>query len=367
MGQIDDLANRYVAEWAPLNPTGATFVGITGYDDQLGDLSPQGYAAQAELNRRTLAELDVLEPTSVSEHTAKEAMQERLGLELARYDAGETASEINVIASGLHEIRQVFDLMPTEGPEAVANVAARLNTFAAALADYRTTLLTAADAGHVSPRAQMIEVAKQCDIWTDPKQDNFFHGLVERLGADGTLATELQRGAAAATAATAEFGQFLRTELAPRGRDKQAAGRERYQLASQYFLGARIDLDETYAWGFDELARLEAEMRAVAARILSPARPSTRPSPPSTPTRPAGSRARRRSATGCRTWPTRPSPTCTAPTSTSPSRYAGSSAASPRPATAGSTTPVPARTSPGRAGCGGRCRRGSTGSPPGAR
>ncbi|WP_329106119.1 DUF885 domain-containing protein [Micromonospora sp. NBC_01699] len=270
MGQIDDLANRYVAEWAPLNPTGATFVGITGYDDQLGDLSPQGYAAQAELNRRTLAELDVLEPTSVSEHTAKEAMQERLGLELARYDAGETASEINVIASGLHEIRQVFDLMPTEGPEAVANVAARLNTFAAALADYRTTLLTAADAGHVSPRAQMIEVAKQCDIWTDPKQDNFFHGLVERLGADGTLATELQRGAAAATAATAEFGQFLRTELAPRGRDKQAAGRERYQLASQYFLGARIDLDETYAWGFDELARLEAEMRAVAARILSP-------------------------------------------------------------------------------------------------
>ncbi|WP_326561703.1 DUF885 domain-containing protein [Micromonospora sp. NBC_01796] len=270
MGQIDDLANRYVSDWAPLNPVGATFVGITGYDDQLGDLSPDGYAAQAELNRRTLAELDVLEPTSVSERTAKDAMQERLGLELARYDSGETASEINVIASGLHEIRQVFDLMPTEGTEAVSNVAARLNTFAAALTDYRTTLLTAADAGHVSPRAQMIEVAKQCDIWTDPDQDNFFHGLADRLTADGALAAELRKGAAAATAATAEFGQFLRTELAPRGREKQAAGRERYQLASQYFLGAKIDLDETYAWGFDELARLEAEMRGVAARILAP-------------------------------------------------------------------------------------------------
>ncbi|MEV4631511.1 DUF885 domain-containing protein [Micromonospora sp. NPDC049523] len=270
MGQIDDLANRYVGEWAPLNPIGATFVGITGYDDQLGDLSPDGYAAQAELNRRTLAELDVLEPTSVSERTAKEAMQERLGLELARYDAGETASEINVIVSGLHEMRQAFDLMPTEGTEAVSNVAARLNTFAAALADYRTTLVTAADAGHVSPRAQMIEVAKQCEIWTDPAQDNFFHGLADRLTADGALASELRKGAAAATAATAEFGQFLRTELAPRGREKQAAGRERYQLASQYFLGAKVDLDETYAWGFDELARLEAEMRGVAARILAP-------------------------------------------------------------------------------------------------
>lgn len=270
MGRIDDLANSYVADWAPLNPTGATYVGITGYDDRLGDLSPDGFAAQAELTRRTLADLDVLEPETSAERTAKEAMQERLGLELARYDAGETTSEINVIASGLHDIRQVFDLMPTEDTEAVSNISARLNQFASALADYRVTLLTAADAGHVSPRAQMIEVAKQCDVWTDPNGDNFFHGLADRLTADGTLATELHRAAAAATAATAEFGQFLRTELAPRGREKQAAGRERYQLASQYFLGARVDLDETYAWGFDELARLEAEMRAVAARIVGP-------------------------------------------------------------------------------------------------
>ena len=44
-----------------------------------------------------------------------------------------------------------------------------------------------------------------------------------------------------------------------------------------------------------------------------------------------------------------------------------SSAASPRPATARSTTPARARTSPARAGCGGRCRRASPTSPPGAR
>ncbi|GAB3149777.1 DUF885 domain-containing protein [Micromonospora sonneratiae] len=270
MGQIDDLANHYVADWAPLNPTGATYAGISGYDDQLGDLSPAGYAAQAELTRRTLAKLDVTEPETEAERTAKEAMQERLGLELARYDSGETTSEINVIASGLHDIRQVFDLMPTEGEEAVSNISARLNQFAGALDSLRTTLRTAAQQGHASARTQMVEVAKQCDIWTDPNGDNFFHGLVDRLEATGSLAADLRRGAAAATAATAQFGQFLREELAPLGREKQAAGRERYQLASQYFLGAKIDLDETYAWGFEELARLESEMRAVAARIVAP-------------------------------------------------------------------------------------------------
>jgi uncharacterized protein (DUF885 family) len=270
VGRIDDLADRYVDEWAALNPTGATYAGIKGYDDQLDDLSSDGFAAQADLTRRTLAAISVTEPASETERVAKEAMVERLGLELERYDAGEVTSELNVISSALHGLRMVFDLMPTEGEEAVSNIAARLGQFPAALEQYKATLREAAEAGHVSPRAQMIEVAKQCDTWTDPDGDNFFHGLVDGLQAQDTLSAELKRGASAATAATAAFGEFLRKTMAPLGRDKQAAGRERYQLASRYFLGARVDLDETYAWGFDELARLESDMRAVSARIAGP-------------------------------------------------------------------------------------------------
>jgi uncharacterized protein (DUF885 family) len=272
VGRIDDLANRYVDDWAPLEPIGATYAGISGYDDKLTDLSPEGYAAAAELDRRTLAELDPIEPADERERVAKEAMQERLGLSLARYDAGETTSEISVIASGLHAVRSVFDLMPIAGEQAASNVAARLRAVPDALMRYRRSLLEAADTGHVSARHQMIEVAKQCVIWTDPAADNFYPGLVERVTSAGalpdSLRAELERGATAATAATAEFGRFLREEMAPRAAQKQAVGRERYALASQYFLGARIDLDETYAWGFHELARLESEMRLVADKIV---------------------------------------------------------------------------------------------------
>ncbi len=270
MGHVDDLAERYVAEWAPLNPTGATFVGIPGYDDKLDDLSPEGLEAQAELTRRALAELDVIEPETEAEQVAKDAMAERLGLELARYDTGYTASEISVISSGVHGLRMAFDLMPTEGEEAAANIAARLNAFPHAVEQYKGTLRKAADEGHVSARAQMLAVAQQCDAWTDPARDNFYHALADRIDASDALAADLRRGAAAATAATAGFGEFLRTELAPRGRDKEAAGPERYALASQYFLGAKVDQQETYAWGFEELHRLENEMRAVAARIAGP-------------------------------------------------------------------------------------------------
>jgi len=267
VGQIDDLADRYVDEWATLSPTGATYVGIAGHDGQTDDLSPEGFAAQAELTRRTINELDVIEPEHESEQVAKDAMLERLGLELARYDAGYSASEMSVIASGLHGLRGVFDVMATEGEEAVANIAARLNAFPGALEQYKRTLLEEAAAGRVSARAQMLAIAEQCDAWTDPDRDDFFRGLASRLEADGALAAELIRGADAATAATADFAEFLRRELAPRGREKEAAGPERYALASQYFLGAKVDLAETYLWGFAELARLEQEMRVVSAAI----------------------------------------------------------------------------------------------------
>jgi uncharacterized protein (DUF885 family) len=257
-----------VTEWAALNPTGATFIGVPGHDDQLDDLSPDGYAAQADLVRRTLTELDVTEAATEAEQVAKDAMQERLGLELALFDAGYAASDVSVISSGLHGIRMVFDLMPTAGAEAAANIAARLHAFPAAVAQYRRTLLESADAGLISPRAQLLAVADQCATWTDPAKDNFFLALAGRIdGADPALQKRINEGAAAATAATEDFGRFLRTELAPRGRAKEAAGPERYALQSQYFLGAKVDQYETYLWGFDELHRLETEMRAVAARI----------------------------------------------------------------------------------------------------
>ena len=271
MTRIRDLADWYVDELAALHPLTATYLGIPGYDHLLPDLSPDGFAALADHARRTLAALTGIAPANEPERVAKEAMAERLELELARYDAGETTSELNVVTSALHETRQVFDLMPVDGEEAAANVAARLAAVPAALRDYQRTLLAAAQRGHVSSRNQIEQVARQCDIWADPDADDFWPALARRVTAENDLPASLvQRltdGAAAARVATVEFGDFLRKELAPFGREKDAVGPERYQLASRYFLGATIDLAEAYAWGFAELHRVEAEMRQVTAQI----------------------------------------------------------------------------------------------------
>jgi len=267
MGQIDDIADRYVEEWAALSPIDATYAGIAGHDDSFDDLSPEGYATKAELVRRTLAELATVPPSDDGERVARASMEERLGLWLDRYDAGDLTSEVNVITSALHDARGTFDLMPTEGEAAVADIAARLGEIPRVVEQYQRTLAVAADAGHVSATAQMLEAAKNFDTWADPGGDDVFRSLVAGLSASGALRSQLDEAAEAASAAAGEMARFLRDELAPRGRTNQAAGRERYQLASRYFLGATVDLDETYAWGFEELHRLENEMRAIAADL----------------------------------------------------------------------------------------------------
>jgi uncharacterized protein (DUF885 family) len=265
---VNQIADSYVEQWAELDPIGATYTGIAGYDDVLPDLSPAGIAARMELDRRTLTALADVQPADDAARVAAESMAERLGLHVEQYEAGLVDSQLNVISSPLQSVRMVFDLMPTEGETAVAAIAQRLSRVPDALAGYRESLRAAAAQGRVSALRQVLACARQCADWADPAKDNVYHGLADRLVAEGPLRTDLERGAAAATEATAEFGRFLTEELLAQAPERDAVGRDRYALESRSFLGAVIDLEETYAWGWDELDRIETEMREVADRIV---------------------------------------------------------------------------------------------------
>ena len=123
MPSIDEIAKEYVTRAAALDPFMATCAGIGGHDDELPDLSVDGFAERAGLDRSTLAALDAAEAPALREQIAQAAMRERLALAVERYDAGDTSSELNVAAGWVQDVRELFDLMPTDGEEASANVA----------------------------------------------------------------------------------------------------------------------------------------------------------------------------------------------------------------------------------------------------
>jgi uncharacterized protein (DUF885 family) len=267
MCSIDSIAEDYVERAAALDPALATFAGIAGHDRELPDLSADGFAERAGLDRSTLAALDAAEAPGLREQTARAAMQERLALAVERYDAGDTTSDLNVIDSWVQYVRELFDLMPTEGEEAAATVAKRMAGVPEAYRQFSQTLLGSARNGRAPARLQVEEVAKQCAAWATP-EDSFYGGLVERLtGVPDSLRGELDAAAREATAATARLGGFLRRELLPLARENDACGPEIYARASRHFLGAAVDLAEAYTWSWEEVARLRTEQAKVSSLI----------------------------------------------------------------------------------------------------
>src|SRR5690606_35922604 len=275
---IDAVAEAYVTRIAELDPIAATSMGLSGYDHLVTDLSPAGHEARAEADRAVLRELDGLEPVDDVDRVTLAAMRERVGLQLELHEAGEPLASLNNIASPVQELRDVFDIMPTGTVEAWENIASRLNGLPSAIDGYMASLAEAASRGNVAAIRQVrIGVAQSREL--ADAQGSFFTTFVSGPEANAVLddssacslvRKELEHGAAAAREAYGRLADFLETTLAPQARAEDAVGRERYALFSRTFLGAEVDLDETYAWGLEELARVVAEQEEVARRIAGP-------------------------------------------------------------------------------------------------
>ena len=267
---VHGISDRFVADYAELDPITATHLGISGHDDELTDYSPDGHAARAELAARALRDIQAAEPADESERNAKAVFLERTGLDQELHAAGLDEASLNVIASPVQCLREVFDLMPTDTAEDWAVIARRLARVPDAVAGLRASLARAADRGQVSALRQVTKVADQCDTWSK----TFFTGLVEPAarvdGVAAGLRTDLEAGARAAAEAYADLAEFLRAELAPRAPRKDAVGVDAYRLWSRYFTGAALDLQEAYEWGWAEFSAIEAEMKQVVGRILRP-------------------------------------------------------------------------------------------------
>ena len=275
---IDAVAEAYITQYAILDPLAATAIGLTGHDHEMTDFSPVGLAARAELTRSTLRSLDGLSAADDVDELTLAAMRERLGLEVELFDSGEMHRYLNNIASPVQNLRDIFDVMPTDTVESWSNIAARLNALPGAIDGYIESLRLAASTGGVAAARQVEECARPAAQLADPAE-SFVTGYIPGAKVDAVLddsaacslvRAELEHGAAAARAAYATLAAFLRDELAPQAPASDAAGRERYALWSRQFLGATVDLDETYQWGLEELARVVAEQEAVAALIAGP-------------------------------------------------------------------------------------------------
>ena len=262
---LDAVAEAHVDALAANDPLAATGIGLPGHDHELPDYSPEGIGHWADELRRTLRLIEETPRTDAVDEVTAAAMRERLGLELESIEAGDHFAAVNNIDSPVQWLRDAFDLMPTRSDDDWSNIASRMAGMPRAVSGYIETLREGIARGIVPARRAVTDVAAQATDLAGEKSR--FRQLVSEAGREGTLGAELQRAAELARSAFGDLVRFLTQDLAPVARETDAVGRERYQRASREFLGARIDLDETYEWGVEALARITAEQEAIAGEI----------------------------------------------------------------------------------------------------
>ena len=272
MTAIYDIASDYVDQVAALDPISATGMGVQGHDAEMTDFSPEGLAAQSKLRQETLAKLATAPATGDRDRVAKEAMEDVLVLREAMLAAGDQY-RLSGFRNAATTMRMAFDLMPRATEQDWTNIAARLNLVSGGIAGYRVTLEEGLRKGSATARRQVAQAIKQSATYGGADGEaSFFHGLLD--GYDGAgitsagLRADLERGAKAAAESYREFSSYLSEKFMDRAVERDGVGRELYQLSSRVYNGVELDLEETYAWGWEELYRIESEMRATCETIL---------------------------------------------------------------------------------------------------
>ena len=271
---IDAIADAYFDELCVLSPSISLFLGTEnphGFDDY----SPEGLKAADDLRSRTLAKVDAAEADGSATNSLDEtdlvtidAMRERLGTASDLYEAGLQHTVLNVIESPVQQMRDIFDLLPTDTAAGWETISATMAALPRSIAGYRESLRYARDQlSRVPARLQIERVAAQSEALSEA--DNRFSALAADAAGSvsDALGRELTARAESAREAFGGLARFLRSELAEHAPENEACGREDYALFSREFLGAEVDLEETYDWALDELDSIDAEQRRVANSI----------------------------------------------------------------------------------------------------
>ncbi|MCU1524650.1 MAG: hypothetical protein JWO18_1544 [Microbacteriaceae bacterium] len=267
---IDTIAEEWVDTELDLFPEYRVYVGRPGREGEYADYSPAGAERAIVEVRKALARIQAATPVDDIDVVTKMDLSRELQLSIDKHDAGFDQRDLNVIASPAQGLREIFDLVPTASEEDWTHIATRLHNLPAAMDGYIETLRTGIAAGNVPAIRQVKEIIVQAGKQV-ADTGFFFQLAAEAKAGDAelpeSLRSDLAAGAQESANAYAALADFLKNELAQHAPERDAVGREIYALASRDFLGATVDLDETYEWGIEELARMTEEQESIAREI----------------------------------------------------------------------------------------------------
>lgn len=276
------LADAYVHRLAALEPSIAVTLGLNPQDDRMPDHSPAAAAQRSSLQREVLSRLEELESESEFDELEQRCaalLRDRLGVEIEAHDAGEHLRPLRNLGSPVHSARSLFLMSPSASAEDWAVIARRMARYGECYASLREALEEGRRRELFAAPLQVETIIGQLGEWIaegddDAEHLSWFHEFVTAGPAEAGLTLpedlrqELGEAADTAAAAVADLRRYLReTYLPAAAGTPDEVGEQRYRLNTRMWMGADIDPEEVYAWGWAEYRRLDAQMRELAERI----------------------------------------------------------------------------------------------------
>ena len=206
---VDLVAERWVDTLVELEPTLGTSIGRAEANRRLGDLSPEGVERARAATAAALAELESAVPVDAVDAVTVADLGADLRLSLEAHAAQLPLRDLNVIASPAQELRDVFDLMPTDSDEQWSNIASRLAGVPQAVNGYLACLREGVRRGELPPALQVREGVAQAAELADPGS-SFFTTFHRNGTQSQALGADLQKAGLAAAESYGVLAEFLR-------------------------------------------------------------------------------------------------------------------------------------------------------------
>lgn len=263
---IFEISDRLTDEISALRPVLATYYGIEGFDGSWGDQTPRGWDELERLKRSALAEIEAL-PTSDDpwETLGVRVHVDYLKKGLRDIERGLMYRDLNSIASPIQFFRETFEMMDKTSLAGWDNILRRLQTFPGAAAGYIECLERGRSTGDVVARRQVVAVIDQVAGFAGP--DSPLLGLVLQATEAGFDLETLESDIDTCRGGFGDLERYLRDVYLPDSRERDGCGEDEYVIEAASHLGMTINPQATYAWGWNEVLRLQRRLEQLAEEI----------------------------------------------------------------------------------------------------
>jgi uncharacterized protein (DUF885 family) len=281
------------------SPERATAIGDFRYNDQLADYSLARLTAQNAENQAYLARLAAISTVGFPEQDllSHQLMERGLKQRIEDFDLKTYEMSVNQ-QNGIHtSLSDLPNSVPLDSVKHVEDYIARLHQIPRVLSQTTDVLRLGIKDNLMPPRFLLEKVAQQA---TDIATTSPFLNAIKKIPA-GVSDADRQRLTAAIQQAVAtdvspayvKFATFIKTEYAPHGRTAISAstlpdGKHRYEVAVREQTTTDMTPAQIHQLGLDEIARITAEMTAIAHKAgykdLDSFRAAIKANPKYTPT-----------------------------------------------------------------------------------